>query len=432
MRSPIFVWLRFPAAGAGLSASFCASFTPMKPTKSLILYALAYAGFIGIGLPDGLIGVAWPSIRATFKLPVDALGALLVTYAAGYLVSSFSSGRLLARFSVGGLLALSCLTTAAGLIGYALAPVWPIVVALGALGGLGAGAIDAALNTFAATRFSARTVNWLHASYGVGATGGPLIMTGVISAGLAWRWGYAAVGLGQLALAVCFALTRRSWTDGHETRDHTASAPTRTASVTSTLRMPVVWLSVTVFFIYSGIEAAAGAWAYSLFTESRGVSMGIAGTWVSVYWGAFTAGRIISGLAADFTRHSNLLRFCIIGVVFGASLLWLDLTNLASFLGLALIGIALAPIFPTLIANTPGRLGAIHTANGVGFQIAAASLGLSLLPTIVGLMANRFGLEIIGPLLFASSVVLFILFEMLTAVDRLRTRESSTVYSDAP
>lgn len=399
----------------------------MKHRTSLLLFVLAYAGFISIGLPDGLIGVAWPSIRATFRLPVDALGALLVAFAAGYLISSFSSGRLLARFSVGALLALSCLATATSLLGYALAPVWPVIVAFGMLAGLGAGAIDAGLNTFAATHFSARTVNWLHACYGVGTTSGPLIMTGVLGAGLAWRWGYAVVGLGQLALALCFALTRRLWADGRETREQVSSPSAPAASVRSTLRLPVVWLSVAVFFLYSGIEAAAGAWSYSLFTESRGVSMGTAGTWVSVYWGAFTAGRIVSGLAAGFTPETRLLRFCIIGVALGALLLWLNLTNLVSFAGLALIGLSLAPIFPTLIANTPGRLGAIHTANGVGFQIATAALGLSLFPAFVGLMADRFGLEIVGPLLLASAVFLLVLFETLIAAGRLRAREASTV-----
>src|SRR4030095_7946499 len=113
------------------------------------------------------------------------------------------------------------------------------------------------------------TLNWLHASDGLGTTGGPLIMTGVMGAGLAWRWGYAAVGLGQLALAVCFALTQRLWADSRETREPVSSPYAPTASVGSTLRLPVVWLSVAVFFIYAGVEAAAGAWAYSLFTESR-------------------------------------------------------------------------------------------------------------------------------------------------------------------
>lgn len=128
-------------------------------------------------MPDGLNGVAWPSIRSYFNLPVDALGSLLVMFTIGYLVSSFSGGRLLSFMSVGTLLALSCLTTAVSLIGYALAAAWPVMVTLGVLGGLGAGAIDAGLNTFAATQFSARMVNWLHACYGVGAASGPVIMT---------------------------------------------------------------------------------------------------------------------------------------------------------------------------------------------------------------------------------------------------------------
>src|SRR5258706_1994958 len=136
---------------------------------SLFLITLAYLSFVSLGLPDGLNGVAWPSIRDYFNLPLDALGSLLVMFTAGYLVSSFSSGRMLALMSLGSLLALSCLATAVSLIGYALAPAWPVMVALGVIAGLGAGAIDAGLNTFAATRFSARMVNWLHASYGAGA-----------------------------------------------------------------------------------------------------------------------------------------------------------------------------------------------------------------------------------------------------------------------
>lgn len=398
-----------------------------KSRSGLLLIAMAYLSFVSLGLPDGLLGVAWPSMRASFGLPLDALGGLMVMFTVGYLASSFSAGRLLARMSAGILLAVSCLATSASLIGYSVAPSWWIVVALGVVAGLGAGAIDAGLNTFAATHFSARTVNWLHASYGVGTTSGPMIMTGVMGAGLAWRWGYAVVGFGQLALAVCFASTRRLWTDGRETRDQVSAPSAPAASAGATLRLPVAWLSVAVFFIYCGIEATAGAWSYTLFTESRGVPMKTAGTWVSIYWGSFTAGRIISGLMAGFASDTKLLRLCIIGVALGALLLWLDLSDLVSFAGLALMGIALAPVFPTLIATTPGRLGATHTANGVGFQIAAAALGLSLLPTFAGLMADRFGLEIIGPVLFASAALLLVLFETLIIASRLRSHETSTI-----
>lgn len=385
------------------------------------MFALAYAGFISIGLPDGLNGVAWPSIRATFKLPVDALGLLLMTFTAGYLLSSFSSGRMLSRFSLGALLSLSCLATAASLLGYALAPSWLVMVSFGALSGLGAGAIDAGLNTFAATRFSARTINWLHASYGVGTTSGPLIMTGVLSAGLVWRYGYAIVGLGQLALAICFAVTRRSWTDRDDSTERSAEHSRPAASIKNTLRLPVVWLSVAIFFLYTGVEAAAGAWSYTLFTESRGISMGAAGAWVSLYWGAFTIGRIVSGMVAGKIPAPRLLRFSIAGMALGASLLWLNLTNNISFAGLTLMGLAAAPIFPTLIATTPGRIGEIHTANSVGFQIAAAALGLSLLPALVGLFAEEYGLEAVGPVIFSSSILLFAAYELLVMVSKART-----------
>jgi fucose permease len=386
-----------------------------KNKSGLLLIGLAYLSFISIGLPDGLLGVAWPSIRTYFKLPLDALGSLLVMYTTGYLLSSFSSGRLLARISVGSLLALSCLITSASLLGYALSPIWWTMVLLGVLAGFGAGAIDAGLNTYASTHFSARVVSWLHAFYGVGATGGPLIMTGVLGAGRPWQLGYAVVGIGQLLLAICFGLTRRRWTDGAATQEATIHTTVTAASSSSTLRLPVVWLSIAVFFIYTGIEAAAGAWVYSLFTEARSISASTAGMWISIYWGSLTVGRIISGFVVGFVRVQWLLRICIISLVLGAALIWINLSSLISFLGLALMGLSLAPIFPLLIATTPTRLSSEHNSNGIGFQIAGAVLGSSMLPALMGIMAGKFGLEIVGPVLLFSALLLQALFEALIA-----------------
>lgn len=386
--------------------------SPLKHQGGFLLIVLAFLGFISIGLPDGLLGVAWPSMRAYFRLPLDALGGLLVTYTAGYLCSSFSSGRLLRHFSVGVLLTLSCLATGISLLGYASTVHWWIVLSLGTLAGLGAGAIDAGLNTFAATHFSPRLVNWLHAFYGVGAFSGPLLMTRVLDAGQSWQLGYAIVGGGQLVLALCFGVTQQQW----QAQDTTATAAKPHAAARETLRLPIVWLSAAVFFVYCGIEAAAGAWAYSLFTEARGVSMMIAGMWVSIYWGSLTAGRIGAALVANRISPQRLLRGCILGQIIGALLLWGNLSRLSSFLGLALIGLASAPIFPSLIATTPTRLGQQHTANAVGFQIAAAVLGLSLLPSLFGILANNFGLELIPPALFVVSALLFGLHEILLAM----------------
>jgi fucose permease len=395
-----------------------------KRKLNLLLTPLVFLGFVSIGLPDGLTGVAWPSMRGHFGLPIDALGGLLVSYTAGYLVSSFGSGRMLARFSIGALLALSCLATGVSLFGYAGASRWSTVVAFGALAGFGAGAIDAGLNTYAATHFSARMVNWLHVFYGVGALSGPLLMTHALRSGLPWQWGYAIVGGGQLALAACFALTLRRWNGAYQVDDASSPEPVAAASNASTLRLPVVWFSAAIFFVYTGIEAAAGAWAYSLLTESRAVPMMTAGMWVSVYWGALTIGRILSATIAGRAPAPRLLRCCIAGQAAGALLVWLDLSASSSFLGLALIGLASAPIFPTMIASTPDRIPRNYLANAVGFQIAAAVLGQSLLPALVGVVARQLGLEAVALALLAAALLLYSLHEAMTATLAKASREA--------
>jgi fucose permease len=394
-----------------------------RASASLLLIGLAYLGFISLGLPDVLHGVAWPFIQATFHLSLDALGALLVMFTIGYLLSSFSSGRLLARMNVGTLLALSCLLMAISLAGYALTPRWLWMVLLGTVAGAGSGAIDAGLNTYAATNFSPRTVNWLHACYGIGASIGPAIMTTVVSAGHSWRWGYAIVAMCQLAMAMAFGLTRKLWTT-QRTSSHVKSERVVTSS-RSTLRLPVAWLSIAIFFVYTGLEAAAGTWAFSLFTEGRAIAIREAGLWVSVYWGSLTAGRLAFGFVAELRAARLLLRLCLIGIAVGAALIWLNLTSLTSALGLALMGFASGPIFPSLIAATPRRLGEAHTANAVGFQIAAAVLGQSLLPATVGIVANRLGLESVGPSLLLAALILIALHESLRFVGPQAIHEAS-------
>jgi fucose permease len=392
--------------------------------RGFLRIGLAYLSFVSLGLPDGLLGIAWPSVRASFQLPLDALGALLVLFTAGYLLSSFSSGWLLKRLNVGTLLALSCLATALSLLGYALAPRWWCMVALGMLSGLGAGAIDAGLNTFAATHFSPRLVNWLHACYGIGASSGPVLMTRVLNMPRPWQWGYGIVGLGQLLLAASFVLTRGWWPAVHPTP---GTASGHLPSSWSTLRLAVVWLSGAVFFVYTGLEAAAGTWAYSLFTEARGTSTMTAGMWVSVYWGALTIGRLLAGVVLHVVSVQRLLRLCLLHLALGAALLWLNFTSTCSFLGLALMGLSCAPIFPCLIATTPQRLGAAHTANGVGLQIAAAVLGQSLLPSLIGVLARQYSLEIVGPALLAMALGLLVLYEVLTAAGCRPIQEAPTL-----
>ncbi len=384
--------------------------TPSVRQRPALLVGLAYAAFVSLGLPDGLTGVAWPSIRTTFGLSLDALGALITTGTLGYLVSSFSSGRVLGRIGVGWLLVLSCLATAISLLGYGAAPLWIVMVGFGLLAGLGAGAIDAGLNTYAAENFSPRTMNWLHASFGLGAATGPIVMSSVISAGPSWRLGYLLVGVAQLILACCFAFTRSQW---HAHTDEARGAPTRSAPMVRTLVLPSAWLSILIFFLYTGLEVTTGQWLYTLLTEARGMLPALAGVWVSVYWGSLTVGRLLSGVIVAHITVRALLQLCMVGAILGVVLLWLNLALWLSLGGVALLGLALAPMFPSLISLTPTRMGSAHAANTVGFQIAAATFGGASLVSGFGLIADRFGLETLGPFLLVAAVLLMVVFEIL-------------------
>jgi len=388
------------------------------PPHRRLLILLAYVGFVSLGLPDGLLGVATPSIRREYGLAPEDIGALLTAFTAGYLLSSFASGWMLRRVDVGTLLAASCLCTAASLIGYAASPWWTLMVVLGTLSGLGAGAIDAGLNTWVATRYGARTVNWLHGFYGVGASSGPLVMTAVLAAGQPWRSGYALVGAAQLAVALGCAATRRWWRDEparvpDRAAKDAARAPSspRWAPAGQTLRLPLLWLSVALFFLYTGLEATAGVWAYSMLTEARGVPPATAGVWASLFWVGLTGGRFAFGLLVGRAPLVALLRASLLAIVLGTALIAFDLGGGATLAGLLLCGLAMAPIFPSFIATTRARLGDEHTANGVGFQVAASTLGASLLPTVVGFLVGSIGLDAVGPALLVGAVLLFGLHE---------------------
>ena len=193
-----------------------------------------------------------------------------------------------------------------------------------------------------------------------------------------------------------------------------------------TLRLrsePAVWLSVFLFLVYTGVETTAGTWAYTLFVEGRGVSPQAAGIAVSAYWGALALGRVLVGLIANRVSAVTILRLCMIGMVAGAILLWADLSPWLSFGGLGLMGLSAAPIFPSLIGVTPARFGAIHATTLIGMQVAAASLGITVLPALSGVLASRVGLEIIPVLLILSSLLMIGVNELvLRLVDRLHAK----------
>ena len=372
----------------------------------IALLVLAYLAFVSLGLPDGLLGVAWPEMRASFELPQGALGGLLGAVTAGYMSASFAAGWLLRRMRIGGLLALSCLGTAISLLGYATAPSWVVVVAWGLLAGVGAGAIDAGINAYVASQHSARTVNWLHACYGVGAAAGPALMSAVLARGLGWERGYLLVCGAQLALSAAFGVTYGAWPAMSPPPTASSTQPQPGETLRATLRLPSARWGCAAFFVYTGIEASVGAWSYSLLATSRGFPMKVAAFWVSAFWIGLTSGRVLAGALAGALRLEVLVRLALAGLMSGTVLVWLAPIRGVELGGLALVGLACGPIFPTLIATTPRRVGPGHSANAVGVQIALAALGQSLLPATLGLLAGAFGLEIIGPSLALAALAL--------------------------
>lgn len=386
----------------------------MSSRASTVLLVLSALGFVSLGLPDGVLGVAWPSIRTSYGLPLDALGVLLVFTTAGYVTSSCFAGAALARMTVGALLAGSCIVTAGSLLGYAAAPGWGPMIAFGVLAGFGAGAIDTGINAYAATWHSARVVGLLHAFYGLGTTLGPIVMTSLLATGRSWRAGYLVIGLAQLVLAACFAATLRRWPRAHLDGDAEAT----TAGLWSTLALPAARLGVVTFFLYVGFEVIVGAWAFSLLRMARGASVELAGAAVSTFWGGLMAGRIALALAPSALAPTVLVRPCILVAGLAASVLAVDVGHAASIAALAVLGIAAGPIFPALIASTPARMQAAHTSNAVGFQVAGAAVGQSILPGVVGVCAQALGLEVVPVALVIVAVLLWMSYGALERAGR--------------
>ena len=359
------------------------------------LVVLALTAFIALGMPDGVLGVAWPSVRAGFSLPLDAVGLLIVASTTGYLTSTFLSGLLVARMGIGLLLAASCALTGVGLIGYTVVPAWWMMVLLGTAAGLGAGAIDAGLNTYAAAHFSPGLMQCLHASYGVGATLGPVIMTAALSTMNSWRTGYIILGGFQLILAISFALTLPVWSIKTAGEDAPPRLTDYKTPLGKTLRHPGAWLSMLLFFLYTGSEFSLGTWTYSLLTESRGIRPEVAGLWAGSYWATFTAGRFAAGLYAGRLGVDRMVRGSLLTALFGALLWWWNPAPAANLAAVGLIGLAIAPIYPALTTGTSRRVGVSHAANTIGMQMAAGSLGCAIIPALIGVLARRISLEII-------------------------------------
>ena len=393
-----------------MQASYTTSFA-----RRLLLIT-AYLGFISLGLPDTLIGVAWPSVRDAFGRRQGEISWIFFGAGASYFFSGLLTGKLLKSFGIGVLLAGSSLLVAASACGYSSAPVWILFAVCSVLHGLGSGAIDAGLNHYVAQHFSARHMNWLHACYGIGATLGPLIMTSMLVSLGSWRAGYATVGVLLLLLTGLFIYTRKLWDTPGETKNE-SSEPEASVSMLVALQHSGVWTHVLLFFIYTGLEVTVGQWSFTVMTEARGISKETAGLWVTTYWASIATGRVVFGFIIERLGIDRLLRLSMLAAVIGTGLFAANLPF--STAALALVGLGLASIYPCLMTRTPQRLGKARAAHAIGFQVSAAMIGAALFPSACGWLAQSMGLEIVTVAAVGMSTGLLVIHEGLLRFERI-------------
>ena len=307
-----------------------------------------------------------------------------------------------------------------GLLGYGFAPAWAALVAATFTLGLGMGMLNTGVNTFVAHRYRSSRVNWLHAFYGLGATLGPLLVTFfTLRHNLPWQTSFGVIAVLQLGVTLTFGATLQAW---RLEEDEGGSEPQARATATDSLRLLAVWLGIALYFVHNGLSLSAGQLSSTLFVEGRGLDATRVGTWLSVYFAAITLGRVLLGFLSDLLGAGMLLRVSTFVTVVGAALLWWNPTPLTGLVGLAVMGLSLAPVYPTGIYRTPQLVGLRHSANAIGFQIAGASLGSAALPWLISLSTLSFSLNVIGVWFFGLALLQFVVHECLLRHEALTAR----------
>jgi len=377
--------------------------------SALVVLAVSFAGFVCLGLPDGTLGVAWPSLRDEFGRTQADFGKVLLVHGASYFFNGLLGARLNRRFPPHTLLIAASLIAGVGMLFVAAAPSWWMFLTAVALISCGSGILNTTINTYASQHFSARHVNWLHACYSLGAAVGPLAMTAVMTRQASWQFGYVLIAIAPMAMATVYVLTARHWQRCSAEREHDAAKPA--ARVSSLLVRQAL-----LFFCYSGLELTLGRWCYTVLTEWKNIPLQAAGVAASCYFGSVFAGRLLLGAAVDRVGATRMVRIGSVVAVVGTATFAFG-QGLVTAIGLVLTGFALAPIFPTLVAQSAARFARSELARVIGICVACAILGSATVPYIAGAATRVFGL---GAIAIATVVVALLIIVMHESVARHR------------
>ena len=388
-----------------------------------ILLGTIYLAFISLGLPDSVLGVAWPTMRSSLGQPLESAGMITLVLTVCSALSSFFGGRVLARWGTGPVVTASGLLTGLTLLGFSVAPSFPLLLLLAVPLGLGAGAVDARLNQFVAAHYSARHMNWLHGCWGIGATIGPLIMAWALAGTDGWRQGYGVIGGVQLGLVLLFVLVLPLWQRHQamaadaEPHQHNGQGASPDAKPQQPARTLALWLAPALYLAYAAVEISMGLWAGSLLVDGRGLDAKTASLWVSCFFGAIMLGRFASGLLTLRLGNRPLVRLGIAVASVGAVLFGLGaLSAPLSLAGLILLGLGCAPIYPCLMHETARRFEPVTAAKVISRQVGFAYVGAAIVPAALGYLAATAGLGAIMPAVLAALLLLLLMSEVLNRI----------------
>lgn len=395
-----------------------------------LLLAIIYLAFISLGLPDSLLGSAWPTLYQQFGVPISYAGIISMIISAGTIVSSLQSDRLTKKLGTGKVTAISVAATAVALFGFSFSHSFWALCLWAIPYGLGAGSVDASLNNYVALHYESRHMSWLHCMWGVGATAGPYIMGIALSMGQGWNMGYRYIGIIQVVLTAVLVFSLPLWKGRKSTTENLQNAEMeqllenasekagttseKVLSLREILKIAGAKEVMLCFFCYCALEQTAGLWASSYLTLHKGVSSETAAIFASLFYIGITVGRAISGFITMKLNDTQMVRLGQSIIVLGIMAMVLPGSNVLALAGLILIGLGCAPIYPCVIHSTPAHFGADKSQAIIGVQMAFAYIGILAMPPLFGVLASRISVALLPCYLFAILVVMVIMHELLT------------------
>ena len=397
-----------------------------------LLLAIIYLAFISLGLPDSLLGSAWPSMYTEFNVSLSYAGIISMIIAFCTIISSLLSDRLTKKFGTGKITAISVALTATALFGFSVSHSFVLLCVLAVPYGLGAGSVDASLNNYVALHYKSRHMSWLHCMWGVGATVGPYVMGYALTHALGWNGGYRIIGMLQTVLVAILVFSLPLWTkrnNSTEKETNSSESSSKSNSKKALSLKEIIHIKgakevMLCFFCYCALEQTAGLWASSYLTLYKGVSSQTAASFASLFFIGITVGRAISGFATFKFNDTQMIRIGQGIIAIGIAFMLLPSLQIFSFIGLILIGLGCAPVYPCIIHSTPAHFGSENSQAIIGVQMASAYVGTLLMPPLFGVIANRITVALLPVYLLVILALMIVMHELLAKKTKVEVLDS--------